>query len=625
VALERRRQARRQLWHGGFARSVWPRRHSATLSNWPAASTSPAPQTRVNSYSYGSNSDGTLDASFAGGGGSVLIQGDFQSRPAIHEQADGKLLIAADSFSGFAATRTDANGLLDATFGRVFREVGSNALFVRGSGIDSNGKLIIAGAQNTFLQGGITVGETFIARLLTNDNAPTAITLNPTTRVLSIPGTSGNDAIHVTEDGSTVFPSLNGFGRMFQQTAVGSVSVTAGDGDDVIIIGPGTIPTRISGGNGSDRITGGDRADTIDGNGGPDFIDGGNGADLISGGAGNDAIRGEEGNDTIDGGDGDDELRGGPGDDTYVPSAGTDTNVDLDLRDVTLVDGLLKFFDSRNGDDQVSLWDDGAGNLVIYVDGLTNQVDIDLVDRIELNGNGGNDLLKLNPGLFIPATIFGGEGGRTSVGGNDTVIGGAVRRLPPGQQRRRLRLRQRRRRSPRGQLRRIRLRRRSWRRGRDTIDYSGHGNLRVTVDDLRDDGEAGENDLVFTDVERVFGGGGDDFISGGSGLSILYGGDGSDTLLGNGGFDALYGGGGNDRLDGGAGDDYLEGGAGNDVLNGGPGADQLFALAGNDTLLSDDGTKDTVRGGTGTDVADVDLIDDVVGVESAGDGSRNVG
>jgi Ca2+-binding RTX toxin-like protein len=44
----------------------------------------------------------------------------------------------------------------------------------------------------------------------------------------------------------------------------------------------------------------------------------------------------------------------------------------------------------------------------------------------------------------------------------------------------------------------------------------------------------------------------------------------------------LFGGAGNDVLTGGSGDDQLFGGAGNDVLTGGDGDDQVFGEAGND-------------------------------------------
>jgi hypothetical protein len=82
------------------------------------------------------------------------------------------------------------------------------------------------------------------------------------------------------------------------------------------------------------------------------------------------------------------------------------------------------------------------------------------------------------------------------------------------------------------------------------------------------------SDQVHTDAE-IYGGAGNDLISGGSGDDRIFGEDGHDVLLGNLG---------NDRLDGGAGDDVLFGGLGNDVLIGGLGDDWLFGGPGLDGL-----------------------------------------
>jgi hypothetical protein len=79
---------------------------------------------------------------------------------------------------------------------------------------------------------------------------------------------------------------------------------------------------------------------------------------------------------------------------------------------------------------------------------------------------------------------------------------------------------------------------------------------------------------VDADAE-VYGGAGNDLISGGSGDDRIFGEDGLDILFGHSG---------DDRLDGGAGDDFLFGGAGDDVLLGGPGDDWLFGGPGADVL-----------------------------------------
>jgi Ca2+-binding RTX toxin-like protein len=66
----------------------------------------------------------------------------------------------------------------------------------------------------------------------------------------------------------------------------------------------------------------------------------------------------------------------------------------------------------------------------------------------------------------------------------------------------------------------------------------------------------------------VFGGAGNDTITGGSGANTLYGGAGNDTITGGSGANTLYGGAGNDTLTGGGTTNILDGGTGNDTLIG---------------------------------------------------------
>ncbi|MFM6045754.1 MAG: hypothetical protein ACKPCC_24665, partial [Dolichospermum sp.] len=75
----------------------------------------------------------------------------------------------------------------------------------------------------------------------------------------------------------------------------------------------------------------------------------------------------------------------------------------------------------------------------------------------------------------------------------------------------------------------------------------------------------------------IYGGDGNDNISGGAGNDNLFGEEGNDTLNGEAGNDELYGGNGNDVVNGDAGDDVLYSDAGNDTLNGGTGFDYYVA------------------------------------------------
>jgi Ca2+-binding RTX toxin-like protein len=64
----------------------------------------------------------------------------------------------------------------------------------------------------------------------------------------------------------------------------------------------------------------------------------------------------------------------------------------------------------------------------------------------------------------------------------------------------------------------------------------------------------------------LFGGAGNDTLTGGSGDDYLFGGIGNDTILGKGGFDLLFGGANNDTLTGGDADDQVFGEGDNDRM-----------------------------------------------------------
>lgn len=86
---------------------------------------------------------------------------------------------------------------------------------------------------------------------------------------------------------------------------------------------------------------------------------------------------------------------------------------------------------------------------------------------------------------------------------------------------------------------------------------------------------------------NLFGGEGDDILTGSAADDMLDGGPGNDTLNGRGGNDKLFGGPGNDILIGGPGTDEIHGGDGDDIIiwNPGDGSDIVEGDAGNNTLL----------------------------------------
>jgi Ca2+-binding RTX toxin-like protein len=114
-----------------------------------------------------------------------------------------------------------------------------------------------------------------------------------------------------------------------------------------------------------------------------------------------------------------------------------------------------------------------------------------------------------------------------------------------------------------------------------------------------------------TALIQVFGQGGNDTITldesnGALPAAQLFGGAGNDVLTGGSGADLLFGGAGNDTLLGKGGNDLLFGGAGNDVLTGGDGDDQVFGEGGNDRMIWNPGDdSDLFEGGDGVDTAEV--------------------
>ena len=140
------------------------------------------------------------------------------------------------------------------------------------------------------------------------------------------------------------------------------------------------------------------------------------------------------------------------------------------------------------------------------------------------------------------------------------------------------------------------------------IQISPAGATVANTDLIRVNGGDG-NDVISLDetngplpAAQLFGGDGNDTLTGGSAADQLFGQNGNDSLFGGAGNDFLSGGAGNDFIAGGAGNDTLTGGDGNDFVDGDQGADVAFLGAGNDVFRWDNGDgSDKVDGGTGFD------------------------
>jgi VCBS repeat-containing protein len=101
-------------------------------------------------------------------------------------------------------------------------------------------------------------------------------------------------------------------------------------------------------------------------------------------------------------------------------------------------------------------------------------------------------------------------------------------------------------------------------------------------------------------------------------VTTIYGGNGNDSITGSSTQDALNGGNGQDTIHGGDGDDIIHGGNGGDILDGEAGNDELYGDNGDDRLIGGDGD-DLIDGNNGFDIAYYrGLIEEYTFLASAG-------
>jgi Ca2+-binding RTX toxin-like protein len=283
---------------------------------------------------------------------------------------------------------------------------------------------------------------------------------------------------------------------------------------------------------------------TIDGGAGNDTILGSNGIDFLLGGDGNDFIDGQQGNDVAFLGTGNDVFQWDPGD-------GSD-----------IVEGQTGFDTLRfNGNAGAEIFVASAnGGRVLFTRNLGNIVmDLDDLERIQLNALGGNDTVTVNDlkgtdAKLVAIDLAGTIGGTTGDGVIDSVIVNATN-------------------------------------GNDKISVAAAGGT-VFVNGLAAQVTIAHADTTaVADVLVVNGLGGDDTVNlsklpagvmaltadGGTGNDTLIGGFGADLMIGGDGNDSVFGDNGNDLALLGAGDDLMvwNHGDGNDVIEGQAGIDTL--------------------------------------------------
>jgi hypothetical protein len=163
------------------------------------------------------------------------------------------------------------------------------------------------------------------------------VVVAPGTRMrITVFGGPGDDVIR-GGDGDDVLHGEAGNDRVFG--GGGNDQIWGGAGRDYLDGGAGR--DVLVGGRGNDTVYGVAGDDRIAGGGGNDYLEGGTGSDLIDGGPGNDTLSGGRGNDTLLGGPAHDRIYAGPGLDTVDGGDGTDTAYIQDGDSVTTVEQVV--------------------------------------------------------------------------------------------------------------------------------------------------------------------------------------------------------------------------------------------------------------------------------------------
>jgi len=508
-----------------------------------------------------------VTATFSAGAGVLSVFGDSQDNTiTLNRNAAGQILVNGGAVAVQGGTPTVANTALMQVFGQAGNDTitlneangplpaanlfggAGNDMLIGGSGADllfgqagndnlqgrGGNDLLFGGDDNDTLTGGDAddqvFGESGDDRMIWNPGDDTDLNEGGAgTDTVEVNGGNGAEDFTVTANGTRVrFDRINPAPFSIDIGTSENFVLNANAGDDNFSATgnlAALIRITVDGGTGNDTLLGSNGADFLLGGDGDDFIDGNQGADTAFLGAGNDVFQ-------WDPGDGNDIVEGQAGNDRMLFN-GSAAN---EIFDASANGGRVRF--TRN-----------VGNIVM---------DINDVERIDLNALGGTDTLTVNDlsGTDlndVNVNLSGTIGGNTGDGQADTVIANGTN-------------------------------------GVDSIDITGAGTsysvlgLSARIDVTNSEGA---NDRLVVNAL-----GGDDNVtattlpSGVVGLTI-DGGNGDDTILGSQGADMFLGGAGNDFVFGDNGNDTALLGAGDDVFqwNPGDGSDIVEGQDGHDTLI----------------------------------------
>lgn len=427
---------------------------------------------------------------------------------------------------------------------QLFGQSGNDSLLGRG-GAD----FLFGGSENDTLTGGdagdFVFGESGNDRLVWNPGDDTDLN----------EGGAGVDTVEVNGGGGTetFATTANGTRVRFDRLSPAPFSLDIGTCENLVLTANGGDDSFSAVGNLAALIR-----ITVDGGAGNDTILGSNGVDLLLGGDGDDFLDGQQGNDVAFLGAGNDTFQWDPGDgsDTIEGQAGTDR---------------LRF----NGSAGNEIFETSAnGQRVRFTRNLGNIVmDLDDVERIDLNALGGTDTVIVNnlTGTDLAeaeVNLAGTLGGTAGDAQPDVVIANGTS-------------------------------------GNDRVEVFGAGTAYIVVglrtrlsvnqseganDALVINALAGNDAVTATTLPAgivkltVDGGAGNDSLVGSQGGDVFLGGDNDDVVDGQQGNDLALLGAGSDtfRWDPGDGNDTIEGQAGADrLLFNGSGASENFDFVAN--------------------------------------------
>lgn len=253
-----------------------------------------------------------------------------------------------------------------------------------------------------------------------------SVTLNPSTHVLTVIGTAGNDTISAKAAGGSLAVSDNGVVRSFPVADVAKLDVFAAAGADQVWLDASvTLPALLDSGAGSpvymeyDSIVGGSGKDVIYLRSDFGYAEGGAGDDAVWTWGGFAAVHGQGGNDVIvakAGVPASNFYTGGPGNDTLDYSAGTTGMI--------VKNGYSSWYTKYDGTTPVpdAMYPDSVREFENLAGTQGDDYIYGTAGGNVLRGNGGNDVLRGGDGN----DHLSGGGGTDALfgeGGNDTLYG----------------------------------------------------------------------------------------------------------------------------------------------------------------------------------------------------------